>query len=224
MAAPPAADAGGAAEDERQLPAGLVPDRDRGVGDEHRGVGGDGRSGRGAQGRSQATHGPWKAEGVPYRGHAHRRPVHGEEPAAHAHGGGRLGHPQHVREALRSAQVLDQQGRSGGDGAEGRPPGPSGQHRIAGDAGPGRQNRRCSGQTAAEEVPRYARLPHGRLDDGPPVVGGRLELGQELGLPHRRPPTNAATALPTSVNAAAAAAAHICGRSRVVTTGSGGRP
>src|SRR4029079_11871841 len=65
-------------------------------------------------------------------------------------------------------------------------------------------------------------LPHRLLEDRPVVV--RPHLGAALGDAHERPPRNA-SAVPTTVAAAASAVVfHSDGRSRVVTTGSGGRP
>src|SRR2546423_27837 len=73
--------------------------------------------------------------------------------------------------------------------------------------------RQASGEEVGGDVP----LPDRLLEDGPSVV--RPGLGA-----HRLSPRNETTMAAAMARAAAPAAFHIDGRSRVVTTGSGGRP
>src|SRR5204863_6760464 len=78
------------------------------------------------------------------------------------------------------------------------------------------QRRRGAGEAAREEVRRDLRLPDRLLDDRAAVVRD--------GLGHPRPPTKAAATPATTAAPATNAAPHISPRSRVGTTGSGGRP
>src|SRR5437763_637961 len=87
----------------------------------------------------------------------------------------------------------------------------------------GREHGRRAREPAREEVGRDLPGPGRLLDHGPPVVGAHLGTGGGDGA-HDRPPTNAAATPTSSAPAAASMFVHICGRSRVVTTGSGGRP
>src|SRR6476661_2323773 len=88
-----------------------------------------------------------------------------------------------------------------------------------------RQGGRGARHPAAEEVGGDEPPPHRLLQNGPVVV--RPYLGARhhrlLSGLHRRPPSTAMATAPASPRAALPAAFHIAGRSRVVTTGSGGR-
>src|SRR5262249_12708213 len=90
------------------------------------------------------------------------------------------------------------------------------------------EHRRGSRQTTEEQVAGdVGFLPRGGLDDLAAVVG--LELGvRDHGLlaarAHERLPAKTATPTPANATAAAPTLRQIDPRSRVVTTGSGGRP
>src|SRR5581483_7861444 len=77
------------------------------------------------------------------------------------------------------------------------------------------ERRRRAGEAAGEEVGRDLPRPRRLLEHRPAVV--------RAGLRHRAP-TNAAATPATIAPVAIAIVRHIRGRSRVVTTGSGGRP
>ena len=89
----------------------------------------------------------------------------------------------------------------------------AGERLVAADPCCEAQNGRGAGQPAREEVGRDLRLPDRLLEHRPSVIGA-----------HREPPTKAATTPRTTAPAAIAAERYIPGRSRVVTTGSGGSP
>src|SRR5690348_13424616 len=99
---------------------------------------------------------------------------------------------------------------------------------------------RAPGQPAEEQVSRNVGSPHRLLQHRPAVVGAEVGLRHHLLLAaaaalllaaaaagadlHARPVTPTATAATAMPAAARAAWRHMRGRSRVVTTGSGGRP
>ena len=86
-------------------------------------------------------------------------------------------------------------------------------------AAPTRPARRQAGAGVPAGTPALQSLAgDGRADILPPAVP--LVAGHQTLLPAAK----AATAVPTSVSAAAATRRHMRGRSRVVTTGSGGSP
>src|SRR5262249_35918542 len=87
-------------------------------------------------------------------------------------------------------------------------------------AGREAEHRRRAGDAAGEEVERDLRLPDRLLQDRAAVV--RLE-GRGVALRHRDPTASAKTPA-ISAPAATTAVRHMSGRSRVVTTGSGGSP
>src|SRR5580704_14258664 len=89
---------------------------------------------------------------------------------------------------------------------------------------------RAPGQPAEEQVAGDVGPPHRLLQHRPAVVGAEVGLRHHLLLAdaaaavglHRRAPTPTATATAAMLAAARAAWRHMRGRSRVVTTGSGG--
>ena len=102
-----------------------------------------------------------------------------------------------------------------------------GQRRAAGQGRGGAHDRRRPRQPAEVQVGGQVRfLPAGQLQDGLAVVGPELRLRDLRLLGHREPrrPVNATATPAVSSAAAMPARRHIAGRSRVVTTGSGGRP
>src|SRR6266568_5245942 len=102
----------------------------------------------------------------------------------------------------------------------------TGQLRRCGERGRG------AGQAAEEQVAGDVGSPHRFLQHRPAVVGAEVGLRHHLLLAaaaaaaglHARPATPTATAATAMLAAARAALRHMRGRSRVVTTGSGGRP
>src|SRR6185312_1062805 len=146
---------------------------------------------------------------------------------------GRLEHPKHVQEPGRATEVVDEQpgpGHRSPCRPEAGDPAQAGTSGAGGELG---EHGRGARQAAAEQVQRdVGNLPGGLLEDRAAVVGrevrGRLDgRGRHAGLltgAHRLPPTNAATTAATTPAAVSAARFHIAGRSRVVTTGSGGSP
>src|SRR6266545_2824017 len=157
-------------------------------------------------------------------GQAGSRPEGREDPGPHRHRRGRFGHAQHVVEPLRAPQIVDEKVRAGAQRAKrGQPPGAA-QSRPAGEVRGGGHERGAGGEAAGEQVRRNVVPPHRRLDHRPPIV--RLEAGHDASgsLAHCRRPRNAAATAAAMASAATPALRHIAGRSRVVTTGSGGRP
>ena len=242
-----------AGEQVRHLPVALVPGRHRGVADEGGGVGGDGRAeqaraegGRGPGGGQDPGH-------LGHRGGPGHRAVGGEQPGADAHRRARLEHPQHVDEPLRPAQVVHQGHGGQADRAERADLGHPGQLAVAGQLGAGRQHRRRARQAAEEQVPGHVRGPPRRfLDHRAAVVGGELGVRHHAAArpggaggrrgrhgrgrgpagrsrpgssgPHFRRPRPRAMPAAASPAAARPTCFQMLGRSRVVTTGSGGRP
>ena len=216
-------------------------------------------------------------------------PVRGNQPRADAHRRGDLGHAQHVQEAQRPAEVVDQRHRGQPDRPGRADLGRPGQLPVSGEVGNAGQHRRRAGQAAEEKVTRDLRAaPYRLLDDRAAVVGvdlgarndqrfrppppacwprpctpqrararrsrlgavRRLDDAVALGAvprpgsvlwpgagpapgavpeavhdpPQRRPPRLAMRPPAATAAAAVATCRHIRGRSRVVTTGSGGRP
>src|SRR6266851_4637518 len=102
----------------------------------------------------------------------------------------------------------------------------TGQLRRRGERG------RAAGQPAEEQVAGDVGPPRRLFQHRPAVVGAELGLRHHLLLAaaaaaarlHARPVTPTATAAMAMPAAARAALRHMRGRSRVVTTGSGGRP
>ena len=134
-------------------------EQDAGVGAE---VGADGRP-RGAQAARRAR----AAEqiGADGRGHQVREAEQG--PGAHRHRRARLDDAQHVVEALGPAEVGDEQGRRGGDGAERYAPGDARRAVVADEVAGQRGKRRARRGSAEPEVERDLPGPHRRLDDRP---------------------------------------------------------
>jgi len=214
-----------AREQQRQLAIGGVPGRDGRVGEQHARVGGEqrpGDAGRESRGGAQQAQ---PAGYVTRRGRRDQAGMRGEYPGAHAHRRGRLGHPQHVEEALGPAELGGEEAGSPVGGRRGDQPAGAREGRPAG-GGRGRgQHRGGPGQLAEEQVGGQVRLPPpGDLEDRPTVVGPELGLGYLAYLAHGRRPAKAAATPATSSAAAPPAHRHSCGRSLVVTTGSGGRP
>src|SRR5256714_7169763 len=101
----------------------------------------------------------------------------------------------------------------------------TGQLRRCGERGRG------AGQAAEEQVAGDVGPPHRLFQHRPTVVGAEVGLRHHLLLAaaaaaglHARPATPTAMAAAAMPAAARAALRHMRGRSRVVTTGSGGRP
>ena len=217
------AGAGGGApgEDERQLVAGVVPGGHGGVGDQDRGVGGHGRGQTRRDHLRRPTRPPGPAGELAGGGGGRRRPEGGEEPGAHAHRRGHLGHPQHVEGARRASEVGHEESPARRHRTRRRQQAPAGEAVVTCHPAGGDQEGGAGGDPPGEEVGRHVPLPHRPLHDRPPVVGAdRVAV---VGCDHRdRRPAKAATTPTTRVAAAALAARHMEGRSRVVTTGSGG--
>ena len=110
-----------------------------------------------------------------YRGGPGQRAVPGQQPGPDAHRRAGLEHPQHVREPLRPAQVVDQGDGGQADRAECADLPHPGEPAVPGQLGAGRQHRRRARQAAEEQVPGHVRHPPGRfLDHGAAVVGAEL--------------------------------------------------
>src|SRR5207302_8832535 len=205
-------------EDERQPAPRLVPHRDRRVGYERGGVGGDGqpeqcgrRPGNPRQPREET--GPRVR-----RRDARHRGRRGEKPGADAHRGGDLEHPQHVEEAPRDAQVRDQERRTDREARERGGPGAAGQLIVPAQLRQEREPRRGAAKPAGEEVDRDLGRPHRLLEDGLAVVGAAVNGA------HSPPPNTAAASPAPSTTAAAVAPAQTPPSRRRGSTGSGGSP
>jgi hypothetical protein len=106
-------------------------------------------------------------------------------------------------EPFRPAEIHHQCNASGRDRDERGRARRRAQPSIAARVGTGREQRRARRQATQEEVARYRRSPHWRLDDLAPVVGAVLAVG------HRRRPVNTSRAPATSAPAAASAADQV---------------
>ena len=223
---------GAAREDERQLAVGLVPGGHGRVGEQDRGVRGHGgperrgaEPGRAADRRGDP--GELGGRGQPGEG-AERR----EDPRAHRQRRGRLEHAQHVQEPARAAEVVHERADADQRPGQRREAAPPAQRPAPGHVGERRDaGGRARGAAEVQVERDVGHLPGGALEDRPPVVGAELGVGHHQPFAaarparaHRRPPRNAAATVAATVSAAAAAWRHMEGRSRVVTTGSGGSP
>ncbi len=101
-----------AREHERQLEASFVPNRDRGVGDQHGRI----REQREAEDRcaelAKTADRPQPPCHLRRRRQSDRSSKHRQHPAAHAHGRCRLEHSKHVVKAFGAPEVGDQQWRT----------------------------------------------------------------------------------------------------------------
>lgn len=91
--------------------------------------------------------------------------VPGQQPRTDAHRRGRLEDPQHVGEAGRAPEVLDERDPTERGRARRHHLGPGGELATAGDLRAGGQHRGCTGEATQEEVARdLAAVPHRRVE------------------------------------------------------------
>jgi len=118
-----------------------------------------------------------RAPDLGHRGDPGRHAECGQDPRADRHRRGRLDDPQHVVEAVRPTEVVDQEVRRAAERDESTDPPGAPHGRPARARAALAEQRRGPGDAAEEQVGGDVEGPWGRLDDGPPVVGGELRLG-----------------------------------------------
>jgi hypothetical protein len=231
----------------------LVPGGNRGVGDQGRCVGRHPSAQQAGTDTGRATGPRSEVEHVTDRAPGGERTVDEQDPDADAHRRARLEHAQHVQEALRASEVVNQGEQGDADRARGAQLRPPRQHRPPRQGGAGGEDRRSARQPAGEQIAGDVGLRPGRwVDDRVAVIrpagmvvpscapvivaGARPRAGLaarahvlrtvagDTAVAHRRAPAKDSAAPANRPPAATPTRFHIAGRSRVVTTGSGGSP